>query len=122
MKLFEECLCNFLQGVKMTENVDYLDKKSIRKNNKGVDLYRKNAKYIADFYPNKISDFLTLLSNDNEKVKICCAICATEFMQINKEQKEFIKNIVVEHFNKSDAAEQMMWRVWIEEHMQSGND
>ncbi len=116
MKSYEKCLHDFLRGVKMTETIDFFDKKSVRKNNLGVDIYRKNAKYIADFYPEKIADFLTLLTHNKENVRICCAVCVIEFMNVDENQKEVIKNIIQKHSNESNPADQMGWDVWLQEY------
>ena len=116
MKSYENCLHDFLRGVNIAESVDYSDMKSIRKSNRGVGIYRKNAKYIADFYSNKTCDFLYLLNHENENVRICCAACAIEFMQVDENQKEVIKSIIQKHSDKSDPAEQMGWHVWLRQY------
>lgn len=116
MKSYEIYLCEFLRGVNMTESIDYLDRKKTKKNNLGVDIYRKNAKYIAKFYPNKTYDFLSLLNNENENVRICCAVCAIEFMRVDENIKEAIKSIIQEYSNKSNPAEQMGWHIWLQQH------
>ena len=116
MKSYERCLNDFLCGVSMTENIDYSNMKSVRKNNSGVDKYRKNAKYIANFHPDRINDFLTLLNHENENVRVCCGVCAVELMEISENQRGVIKGIIQKHSSESGRAEQMGWTSWLEEH------
>jgi hypothetical protein len=116
MKSYEESIRDFLQGVKMTESIDYMDKKSIEKNNTGVYMYRKNAEYIINFYPDKINDFLNFLNHKSENVRVCCAVCVIEFMQVDEIREAIIKNILQNYIEKLCLAEKMGWHIWLEKY------
>lgn len=112
MKSFEDCIEDFLNGVRQTENIDYLDTNSVRKNNKGVDLYRKSAKYISKYHSNKIIEFMKLLNSKNINVQICCAVCLIEFMELDYNEKEYVKKILQNNLDKTNQAEKLGWKVW----------
>ena len=107
----------FIEGVEKTKNVDYLDKYSIKRNNEGVDEYRKAAIQISEFYPENVSQFSSLLNSDDVKIRVCCAICMIELMTCSNEQRLRAYSAVYEFYNEhADSAEKMMIDVWLEKH------
>ena len=107
----------FIDGIEKTENVDYSDKNSVKRNNRGVDEYRKAAKQIGELYPERIEDFSILLNSDNIKIRVCCAICMIELMICTTEQQSRALSVVREFHNVyADSAEKMMLGVWLEKH------
>ena len=113
MKSFEKCLNDFLYGVELTKNIDYLDAKSIRKNNQGVNLYRKSAKYIAKYHSTRTDEFINLLNCNDADVQVCCAVCLVEFMNETIMDKGLIKNIIFKNLANADQAEKMGWEIWL---------
>lgn len=114
---YESLLKRFLSGVEKTKNVDYLDKQSIRRNNAGVDQYRKAAKQIGEMYPEHIEDFSSLLDCGDSKEKICCGICMIELMECSKEQNSHAYSVLKEHYDTSmNGAEKMMFEVWFQKY------
>ena len=111
---YDSLIVIFLDGVEKTKNIDYSDKSSIKKNNRGVDEYRKAAKKIGELYPENINKFSNLLSSDDVQTRLCCAICIIELMNCSSEQQDRAYSVVYEyHNNYADSAEKMMIEVWL---------
>ncbi len=115
-KMYDQYLEIFIRGVMDTINIDYGDKASARKNNRGVDRYRKAAKDIGTFYPDRIEEFSELLLHDEAKIRICCAVCLVELMGCSVD----IKNQAVDHIEQyrktCDGAEAMGWDWWLKKY------
>lgn len=113
----EDLINRFIYGVEKTKNIDYADKNSVKKNNKGVDEYRKAAKQIGELYPEHIEDFSILLKSVDIKTRVCCAICMVELMTCSIEQQSRAFSVVNEYYNVyADSAEKMMIGVWLKKH------
>ncbi len=114
---YDDLLELFLDGVEKTKNIDYLDKSSIKKSNRGVDEYRKAAKKIGELYPENVGKFSILLSSNDVQIRVCCAICMIEMMPCSVEQQAKAYSVVNEYYNLyADDAEKMMVEVWLKEH------
>lgn len=112
---YETLYKRFIDGVEKTKNIDYLDRHSIKKNNSGVDQYRKAAKQIGELYPDRIEDFAILLDSDDIKLKICCAICLVELMNAPEGQQSLAISEVKQYYRfYANGAEKMMIEVWLE--------
>lgn len=116
-KTYDQYVKLFISGVMDTINIDYGDKASVRKNNRGVDRYRKAAKDIGTFYPDRIEEFSELLLHDEAKIRICCAVCLVELMGCSAD----IKNQAVDHIKQhrktcDGTAEAMGWDWWLKEY------
>ena len=114
MKSFEEYIEQFLNGVADTVDVDYSNPTSVKKNNKGVELYRKTAALIDNHYPERLNDFANLMQSGLPKVSICCAVSVLELTHYTKEQELIALEIIKDTMKKSDAAEKFGWSVWME--------
>ena len=111
---YDYLLNQFICGVKRTENVDYSNKKSIRENNLGNTQYRDAAMQISKLYPERIEDFATMLTSDNCKIRVCCAVCLLEFMNCSKEQSNHALHIIRQHIHTaSDKVEKTGFTIWL---------
>lgn len=111
-----ECLITkFLSGVKMTQNVNYLNKKSIRRNNQGITQYREAAKQIAELYPDRIAEFALFLFSDDNDVKRCCAVCMLELMHCSEEYNSQALRVIEVHMKTTtDPAEKRGFAIWLD--------
>lgn len=104
----------FIAGVEKTKNVNYLNKNSIKRNNKGVDEYRKAATQISELYPEHIGKFSSLLDSNDIKERVTCAICMIELMKCSYEQRRQAFSVITEYYNSSaDEADKMMIDMWL---------
>ena len=104
----------FLDGIEKTKNVNYGDKKSVRRNNAGVDHYRKAAKQIAELHPTRINDFALFLDSDDMKIRKVCAICMIEMMSCSDDQLSRAYSVIYEVYKSADNVEKMMIETWLE--------
>ena len=119
IKTFEEYMEQFLKGVADTVCVDYSTPASVKKANRGVDLYRKTAALIDKHYPNRLDDFANLMYSDLPKVRICCAVSVLELTHYTEEQELAALAIIKDTMKQSDAAEKFGWEIWLK-NWQSG--
>lgn len=103
----------FLDGIEKTKNVNYGDKKSVRRNNAGVDHYRKAAKQIAELHPTRINDFALFLDSDDMAIRKVCAICMIEMMPCSDDQLFRAYSVIYEVYKRADGAEKMMIEEWV---------
>ena len=117
VKSFEEYIADFLEGVAATVNVDYVRRESVKKSNKGVDLYRKSATAIDKYYPGRLWEFAKLMENDLPKVSLCCAISLLELTghYSDKEEAQALE-IITHKMEKCDDAEKYGWSVWLQKY------
>ena len=111
-----ETLCKrFIAGVDKTRTIDYLDRTSIRRNNAGVDQYRKAAKQIGELYPELIDDFAFLLNCDDLILRKCVAICMVDLMNLSDEQYDRAYSTVYElYLSCTDRLEIIGTKYWLE--------
>lgn len=120
---YDDLLNLFITGVEKTRNVDYSNKASVRRNNMGNSQYRKAAAQIGKMFPERISDFSTLLTSEKEYLRLCCAACMVELMNCPKELSDMAIAVVREHLNNTtDAIEQFGWSVWLERNSKTRED
>ena len=114
MKSFEEYISDFLEGVAATVNVDYGKPSSVRKSNRGVELYRKSTALIDKHYPERLGDFAELMESELPKVSLCCVVALLDLTEhYTKEQEKRALEIITDTMNKSDEAEKYGWSVWL---------
>ena len=113
MKDFEYYRQRFLSGVQMTKDVDYGDKASVRKNNRGVDQYRKAAVTIREKYPDRIPEFALLLDHEDHKVQVACAVSLVELMNAASPHREKALDIIRAVARDGDPLERMGWGEWL---------
>ena len=112
---YETLIKRFVVGVEKTKNIDYLDRASIRRNNAGVDQYRKAAKQIGEVYPERVEDFAILLNSDDLRLRKCCAICMVELMNCSDEQYDRAYSTVLElYLSCTDSLERLNTEYWLE--------
>ena len=73
MKSYEYYQSQFVEGAMDTVGVDYSDKKSVSKNNRGVLKSRKAAQNIQAYYPEQVETFSQLLMHPVPEVSVSCA-------------------------------------------------
>lgn len=113
-KTFEYYIDQFIDGVSATVDVDYLERKSIQRNNNGVDQYRKAARNIDKYYLEYIEEFSQLLYSPLPRVNICCAVCLLELMHYNNKQESEAMNVIRKEMENMSSAEKLGWKDWIE--------
>ena len=112
---YETLYKRFIAGVDKTRTIDYLDRASIRRNNAGVDQYRKAAKQIGELYPERIDDFAILLKSDDKKLRKCCAICMVDLMNLSDEQYDRAYSTAYEiYLSCTDRIEIIHTEYWLE--------
>ena len=68
----------WFEGVKATLNTYYEDPKSVRKANRGSDIFRKFAADIGKYYPDKVECFAKLLEHSGIEIRGHVAISIVE--------------------------------------------
>jgi hypothetical protein len=122
IKTFEEYIENFLKGVADTVDVDYSIPASVKKNNKGVDLYRKSVRLIDEYYPDRLNEFAKLMESDLPKVSLCCAVSLLDLTEhYTKEQETLALNIITDIAEKYDGAEKYGWSIWLKRYKERKN-
>ena len=106
----------FVAGVMKTADVDYGSPASVRRNNRGVDAYRKAAAEIGTYHPNEISRFAALLTHKHPKLRICAAVCLVELMPSPADVRDAALNQVKRRRDETDGHERMGWERWLERH------
>ena len=114
-KNFEYYLHNFLLGISYTQNIDYGERKDVRRNNRGVNMYRKAAEAIGNYYPEKIGEFSKLLFDSSPEVRIACAISVLTLMEAEPKYKEVALKIIRDLASEGDPLEKTAWTMWLEE-------
>ena len=118
MKPYEYYYRRFLQGFSNTKDIDYRDKKSVRKNNQGVDMYRNAAASIGKYYPEKIPEFAIMLEDDDQDLRIVCAVSILELMEADQSLSEKALNIIRDLAVNGSSFERNVWSVWIKRYME----
>ena len=113
---YEKLTERFIAGVMKTVNVDYGDPTSVRRNNRGVDGYRKAAGEIGDLYPHRMADFAALLTHEHHKIRLCAAICLVELMPSPSDIREQALALIDRHCQTADGADRMMMDRWMKKH------
>ena len=116
---YDILLRQFIDGVKLTENIDYSDKKSVRQNNRGHDKYRDAAAKISKYFPEKIDDFSAMLTSDDSEIRICCAVCLIELINCSKEQADLARSVIIHHVQTTtDELQRTGFTMWLKSHTQ----
>ncbi len=113
---YEKLLQKFISGVECTVNVDYTDKISVKKNNKGVDQYRKAAKQINEQFPDQKDNFASLLNHPTNKVKVACAVCMIELMDYTENWRNQALEVIKADYPSRPRFEKAMINIWLQNH------
>lgn len=113
---FEQLLEQFIDGVEKTMNIDYAKASSVRRNNRGVDQYRKAAKDIDELYPERLDEFAQLLNAPSLKIRICCAVCLAGLTRCRRETYDKAIFTVEEYVKSDECTEKLGFGVWLSEH------
>ena len=106
----------WLEGVSMQSGVDYGNPNSIKRYNKGSDLFRKAATAIGKHYPERVPEFAELMINEDEKIRLLAAISVAEYMPHTREQLEAIIEIVKRHMDNPDCIDPRSgWEWWLKQ-------
>ena len=114
-KNYEYYLDRWYQGVEMQRTVDYGDPKSVRRFNKGSDVFRKAAKDIGDSYPERVKEFAELMAHEDGHIRRYAAISIAEYMPHTVAQLSIIKSIITEHMKTCWNHEIMGWTWWLKQ-------
>lgn len=114
-KSYEYYLERWHEGVEMQRTVDYGDPKSVRRFNKGSDVFRQAAKYIGEGYPKRIQEFAELMDSEDKHIRLYAAISVAEYMPHTVARLAVIKTIITEHMKSCDGAEIMGWTRWLKQ-------
>ena len=113
---YEKLLQKFISGAECTVNVDYTDKISVKKNNKGVDQYRKAAKQINEQFPDQKDNFASLLNHPTNKVKVACAVCMIELMDYTENWRNQALEVIKADYPSKPRFEKSMINIWLKNH------
>ena len=116
VRSFEYYMDRYTKGVSYTRNIEYDNRKSVSKNNLGVDMYRKAARSIGKYYPDKVNTFARMLDSTDKTEREICAICLIEFMNPNKEMTERSLRVIKDKALHGDAIDKTLVRYWIKQH------
>ena len=114
-KSYEYDLDRWYEGVEMQRTVDYGDPKSVRRFNKGSDVFRKAAKDIGDSYPERVKEFAELMAHEDGHIRRYAAISMAEYMPHTVAQLTVIKSIITEHMKTCRDHEIMGWTWWLKQ-------
>ena len=114
MKSYEYYFQRFLLGVSYTKNIDYGDPKAVRRNNNGVNMYRKAAVAIAENYPDRIGEFSELIKNDDQDIRTACAISLLTLMNARPVHKEAALLVIRNLASSGTSLEKTAWTMWLE--------
>jgi len=115
-KTFEWYYDRFLQGVLYTRDIDYGEKRDVRRNNRGVDMYRDAAKQIGIRYPERIPDFAVLLDHEQEDVRIACAVSVLTLMAASPPYTAKAAEILRALAVNGSSFEKRVWTMWLKDH------
>lgn len=105
----------FLQGVLKTRDVNFESKKDIRRNNRGVDQYRDAAMCISQYFPERVSDFALLLDNDQQDIRVACAVSILSFMKAERITSEKAVGIIRDLATNGTPLERTAWTRWLKD-------
>ncbi|MBO5511567.1 MAG: hypothetical protein J6B24_07535 [Clostridia bacterium] len=112
-KSYEYNLERWHEGVEMQRTVDYGDPKSVRRFNRGSDVFRKAAKDIGNGYPERVKDFAELMDSEDKHIRLYAAISVAEYMPHTVAQLSVVKAIITEHMMTCWDHEIMGWTWWL---------
>ena len=115
-KTFEWYYDRFLQGVSYTRDIDYGKKLDVRRNNRGVDMYRDAAKQIGTLYPERIPDFAVLLDHEQDDVRIACAVSVLTLMAASPPYTAKATEILRALADNGSPFEKLVWTMWLKDH------
>ena len=115
-KSYEYYEKQFRKGVFLTKETKYDSVGSVRKNNQGVDKYRKAAKTLGLLYPDKITEFAKLLLDEDQDVRIACAVCLLTVIDAQGAVKEGALDVIRKQKEGGSSFEKMVWRLWMRDH------
>ncbi len=115
-RTYDYYLSRWLEGVNMQAQVDYADPKSVRKYNKGSDVFRKAAAQIGEIYPEKVAEFSKWMQHEDEHIRLCAAISIAQYMPHTREELATILEIVNHRMNNPDSLDPRMgWEWWLKQ-------
>ena len=114
-KRYEYYLERWHEGVEMQRTVDYGDPKSVRRFNRGSDIFRKAAKDIGNGYPERVKEFAELMDSEDKHIRLYAAISIAEYMPHTVAQLTVIKSIITEHMKTCRDHEIMGWTWWLKQ-------
>ena len=113
---YEKLLQKFISGAECTVNVDNIDKISVKKNNKGVEQYRKAAKQINEQFPDQKDNFASLLNHPTNEVSVACAVCMIELMDYNENWRNQALEVIKADYPSKPRFEKSMINIWLKNH------
>lgn len=116
MKSFEQLVAAFVEGVQKTQDVDYENRASVRRNNRGVEQYRLAIKEIDLLYLERIDELAELLNDSRPKIRLCCAVCLVELTRCSEEIYQRAVSVVEKYALTADAVDKRGFYIWLDEH------
>ncbi len=116
IRSFDYYMQRFLLGLSYTKNIQYDDRESVNRNNRGVVMYRKAATSIGKYYPDRIGEFASLLNHEDRDTRIACAVCIGELMNADSETRNRALRIIREVAQNGNPIERFGFGVWLNRH------
>lgn len=110
---YEYYLKRFNEGVAASDIVEVEKPESVSRNNHGIDTYRRAAKAIGLYYPEKIDDFSLALNDDNKHKRLACAVCMMELMKTDMSYQEKALRAINDIAMNGDFFERYVWALWL---------
>lgn len=110
---YEYYLQRFNEGVAASDELEAEKPESVSRNNRGIDTYRKAAKAIGMYYPEKIDNFSLALSDSGQHKRLACAVCILELMNTELPYQEKALRVINDVALNGDYFEKRVWNMWL---------
>lgn len=113
IKNYEELVDAFIAACMMRKDVDYADKVSVRKYNKGMDICRQMVAKLASDYPEQTESFSVLLKSEDDVIAHMCAFCILDLLVLPGQIEREALSVVKKYFETEEPF--ISYEEWIEE-------
>ena len=112
----ESLIEDYKKQTKICAEVDYAERRSVKKNNKAVDrMYQIVALISENDSQNKIDSFAELLKEEKNKTNLWSAIHLLEKLNFNKQhEKDALK--IIQKAAKGDGTEALGLQYWLKDY------
>ena len=109
MKDYEYYYNRWFEGVRAWLDIVYEDPCSVRKANRGADIWRKAAADIGNYYPEMVPFFAALLDHEEVEVREHAAVSIIQYMPHTKEELSRSIAIIEDRMATCTPSGQKVW-------------
>lgn len=113
VKTYEELLDTFIAACMMRKDVDYADKASVRRYNKGMDICRQMVAKLASDYPGHTERFSVLLKSEDDVIAHMCAFCMLDLLALPSQIEKEALSVVKKYFETEEPF--ISYEEWLED-------